>query len=1294
MSSYAGQGIQNISSGIQQTVVQPVQNFIQPFQSISQTNPIQAMQMGIVSGIQNFTNPQQQIPVNATINSTNFNQTLPSLQGMTLFVPYGGQAQTQVNNLNAIVYDPVGGGFIGTTVPYGHSISNIVTSGSSGSLQSGMFSTKPLTPVVYTQESAGTVYSAAAVPAAAALVLASPASYSRLGAEAYGGYVAPLDARTIQSTGAQMGVYPASSGNLANLVDPYGVNQPKSAWTEMPWNTPVMSTPGIYSLGTSGIMTPISTQGMASIGMAAPVMSAALPGVGFTKGAGGAWNPFVVSAASPIGYISEGWQMPSKGKETYAYRNDPLAIAMEGAAFFGDFLLMGVAKPGAAQIERFGQTTTPVWDTFSSNLAAVESQKPQMDQLGSHISATQTQLNQMTSGKLNAQGQFTGTESEYAAYKSALADMNADVATYNQYGEKVKGVVQSGFATGAIIPAGTSGGYRQNPDMYREYGAFSEWRSNISQSLRGGTTEAQIAAYEQSPAFKNAGAFTWFGEGSWKVLTDPVGMAGSALQGVELYAGMGLVSAGFTALAPAAVGGITPAATGIAETFGATGLRTMASPIFQYGTGAAFLGAGVWGATEGFTAPAERSVSNLGGMTIHLAAMTAGALAPEGFGYATKGYNLDIGRAEIIPSSGIGEATATYKTIGISKSSGSVGQIERISTVFGGARTTPEGGTSYFFGSPKPTAGEFTFATDAFGNAPTFAPKTPLETYMVSKLTGAESAKINLGLDIRGTTSGSGLNLQEVTPAVQNVIEGYNIPNPRGVSTEIVGTMKEYNARLYGSSVQQGVGVETGIPTLGRRVNDLDVMIPGNKEGLPQSSGFAQDIVARINRAAGGEYATIDSTGAIDIVKVGNSKLFDIHNMNPTAEELLAQGSNPRSSSQGYVGLGMKEELPIMTKEGVSAISYSEQTGRKLVGVNEYTPFERTVTGKETIPTQVTGNLAPRFEGRMKDIGDYYFGERANIAVMEKSPNPITQIKAGTAGAKLESWLDLWGSQTAETVRSEYTTRVSGREPISIDFANIGNPVAAQPPSMAMTAAYSGALTMPNTFTSAFTTPSPILSRSAYSSPFSTGALSPSAIISPPSTLSTFSARSSGSISPPSPSILSVPSPSSFLSDFSVSSPSAPTSPRSPPGMSPSVPISPSPSPSRGYSPSPSPFTSPAPSPSRSPLVPPPPSTNPWSTPIPSRTPPSLIPPSNPYTTTSTPPWTPSPPTTPVPPPIPGFPNFPQSGPGPFQRKRRAAFTEIFGMGLDFSIKKPSKRQGKLFTSPKKPAARKGGKKK
>ena len=558
----------------------------------------------------------------------------------------------------------------------------------------------------------------------------------------------------------------------------------------------------------------------------------------------------------------------------------------------------------------------------------------------------------------------------------------------------------------------------------------------------------------------------------------------------------------------------------------------------------------------------------------------SGEIAPSPAGKIAKflpKYKIAIGDAEIAPSSGESPViNAKYKTIGINRIYGNEGQIVRNVLNLGGIKET-NSGKSLFFGTPKPLPEEFRFAVDRFGNRPTFVAKTPLETRIVSRLVGKNTPLIERGLDVRTRTTESGLNLGQIKPTIKSVIETNNVPNPGKVTDAITSDLLDYKAFMYGSTVQRGVGIEQGTPSLGRLANDLDMRLPMNKDGSSQINDFAKDVVKSINKAAGKKAATLDithdpKTGEDKYtVKLGKSKLFDIHNEKPTKAELLEQGTNPsalaRSQESGgsFFGLGMKVERPVMTEEGVPVISYSEQVGRKLTGSLEYTPFERTVVGKparmepgvetkpitetsggkrvltrqsiplpkavypaekvpaglvsdwsgKPIPTDVkisktfhhtnypekgvhltpkehtlwheidtgivpktaknigfyerykitnarsvivstkvsesiasvTGKLVPRFEGRMKDIGDYYFGEKANIVTMQKSPNPLVRRSASIADKKLESWLDVWGKDMAKNVRTNYQARIGTGEPVSFDFARIQTKITPEVPT-------------------------------------------------------------------------------------------------------------------------------------------------------------------------------------------------------------------------------------------------------
>ena len=124
----------------------------------------------------------------------------------------------------------------------------LIAGGGRNAAQSGMFSTGVTgTPDIRLQYNPKK-YAETANVGLADIIRTSPNEYSRLGAEAYGGMVLPLDSRTIKSTGAQYGRFPDYSGNLANLVDPYGVNKGKAELpgAAIPWSIPLNAPPSMY----------------------------------------------------------------------------------------------------------------------------------------------------------------------------------------------------------------------------------------------------------------------------------------------------------------------------------------------------------------------------------------------------------------------------------------------------------------------------------------------------------------------------------------------------------------------------------------------------------------------------------------------------------------------------------------------------------------------------------------------------------------------------------------------------------------------------------------------------------------------------------------------------------------------------------------------------------------------------------------------------------------------------------------------------------------------------------------
>ena len=166
-----------------------------------------------------------------------------------------------------------------------------------------------------------------------------------------------------------------------------------------------------------------------------------------------------------------------------------------------------------------------------------------------------------------------------------------------------------------------------------EYGAFSDWSAGAGQSIQRAfgqepKTAQDFAAYEKTPEFINAGPVMQVGEGAYKVLaTDPASIGASFLQGVEIYAGMGLLSAGL---------GVAAGAGGTLGQIGSTGQAIINSAAFQYGLGAALVAGTAISASDWGRNTPSQTMSNLGGAGVHLTAMGWGGYSPEILSFASR----------------------------------------------------------------------------------------------------------------------------------------------------------------------------------------------------------------------------------------------------------------------------------------------------------------------------------------------------------------------------------------------------------------------------------------------------------------------------------------------------------------------------------------------------------------------------------------------------------------------------------------------------------------------------------
>ena len=360
----------------------------------------------------------------------------------------------------------------------------VTSSGGPGALQSGQFSTEPLSAAIYTQESGGQKLASGANPLAAAEILKNPEGFSRLGAEAYGGFVQPLDNRVLPE-GTQMSRY-AAGGNLANLVNPEGVNQPKSQWEEIPWGIETKGAPTIQSIDIEGRLSAPMTIAKAEIGGATPAPGFSLGGkvnTGATPApsAGGLSLGLIppVSAAEPTGGITI-WGGPT---------GIPKPGAMGGATpapepTFGDTIFnaaQNVARVTFSTMMMPGLAIAS--DTFFSVVKGKPEEAPFYDF-----------TKDATTPYVQKEGTVTKEqyESNLAAYNTQLSEYNTGKAAYEAGGSKDTGAFEKLQGTFAGLQTTQTGLESQQknivnpPTMFDTIGKAYE---NLNKGLAPYTTD-------------------------------------------------------------------------------------------------------------------------------------------------------------------------------------------------------------------------------------------------------------------------------------------------------------------------------------------------------------------------------------------------------------------------------------------------------------------------------------------------------------------------------------------------------------------------------------------------------------------------------------------------------------------------------------------------------------------------------------------------------------------------------------------------------------------------------------
>jgi hypothetical protein len=204
-------------------------------------------------------------------------------QTTTINTPWGSYVQTPVENAKALMDYQTGE--LGVYVkPYGHSQYMLTAGGGRAALQSGMFTFgEAETPYVVKPENVGSY------------VMPSGKGMSRLGAEAYAGFVQPLDGRTLTTQDA-ISRY-GNWNNLANYVQQIPAGKAEVKGADIPWEVSP-STPALSYMNDKGIIPVSAVSVTGSDRLVGSKMVASTPAYGSETG--GLPAPFV-STSQPAG---------------------------------------------------------------------------------------------------------------------------------------------------------------------------------------------------------------------------------------------------------------------------------------------------------------------------------------------------------------------------------------------------------------------------------------------------------------------------------------------------------------------------------------------------------------------------------------------------------------------------------------------------------------------------------------------------------------------------------------------------------------------------------------------------------------------------------------------------------------------------------------------------------------------------------------------------------------------------------------------------------------------------------
>jgi len=588
-----------------------------------------------------------------------------------IYSPWGEFTQTKTENAKGLLgYNT---GELGIYVkPYGHSTYMLTGGGGRNALQSGMFSVdKALTPYVVDRGDVGSY------------VLPSGTGMSRLGAEAYGGFVRPLDDRTLAPNDA-ISRFGEGANNLANFVAQVAGGKAEAPGAKIPWSVGA-NAPALQYMDQSGVIAGsaieipgagriVGSKTVASVGGASDIVyseaTAKQPFVSARYNAA----PESQNEYVPSGLFGLGGLLPTVTREQFgayvtASKSRPLesTFEMQGAMLSpAASVVGGVASRLTFGLSEFVYKPTPIVEDMGSTRSA----KVETFDLPTTRDTAITKLPEsstMSGGNQTITDLgiwLTGSrESIDRTNPAAVKGYNEKADLFNRMQQQNPVIITTTGGTKEVVTE--TGGSRT---VTTEFGETkqrvyaSEWDKFVEGSGRvaryvTGLTEAKQAAYFET--IKTApgvlgevkrGVF-YFGT---ETINKPAELAPAAILGYGLGRAAGMVP-GFLGQVGAGTGLTAKAATFLETPGGAS--------IAKAGAVGVFGGAYTWGVTEGLLASPEKTKENIYRSGPALAAMYGGA----------GGFNW-IGETRIVRG-GSNPAGATFSGV----------QIQ--DTYFGGGRT-------------------------------------------------------------------------------------------------------------------------------------------------------------------------------------------------------------------------------------------------------------------------------------------------------------------------------------------------------------------------------------------------------------------------------------------------------------------------------------------------------------------------------------------------------------------------------------------------------------------------------